>query len=170
MVVTWDVAAANDSKRFAFKGILPVLGLAIALGPGGNVSHAADGTASGTELAEVVVTAQKREQNLQDVPIAVIALSGQQLRDAGVTDLKSTSSGITLDTPRGELQVMDPAAYRLHYGVGKLKGAHDVAVLSDGDVEHSLELRRQRGQRVSRASAASARLVITWAWSPPSVW
>ena len=36
---------------------------------------------------------------------------------AGVTDLKSTSSGITLETPRGELQVMDPAAYRLHYGV-----------------------------------------------------
>ena len=74
MVVTWDVAAANNSKRFAFKGILSVLGLAIAFGPGGNASRAAGATASGTELTEVVVTAQKREQNLQEVPIAVIAL------------------------------------------------------------------------------------------------
>lgn len=34
---------------------------------------------------------------------------------AGVTDLKSTSSGITIETPRGEIQVMDPAAFRLHF-------------------------------------------------------
>ena len=35
---------------------------------------------------------------------------------ADVSDLTSTSSGITLQTPRGEIQVMDPAAFRLHYG------------------------------------------------------
>ena len=34
---------------------------------------------------------------------------------SGVSDLKSTSSGITIETPRGEIQVMDPAAFRLHY-------------------------------------------------------
>ena len=38
-------------------------------------------------------------------------------RSAGVSDLKSTSSGITIETPRGEIQVMDPAAFRLHYAV-----------------------------------------------------
>ena len=36
---------------------------------------------------------------------------------SGVSDLKSTSSGITIETPRGEIQVMDPAAFRLHYAV-----------------------------------------------------
>jgi hypothetical protein len=36
---------------------------------------------------------------------------------AGVTDLASTSSGITVETPRGEIQIMDPAAYRLHFGI-----------------------------------------------------
>jgi iron complex outermembrane recepter protein len=36
------------------------------------------------ELAEVVVTAQKREQNLQDVPVAVTALTGDQLTNSGV--------------------------------------------------------------------------------------
>ena len=105
MVVTCNVAAANDSKRLAFKGILPVLGLAIAFGPDGNVSRAADATASGTELTEVVVTAQKREQNLQDVPIAVIALSGQQLQDAGVTDIKNMTAltpGLTVTSTTSE--------------------------------------------------------------------
>jgi hypothetical protein len=34
-----------------------------------------------------------------------------------VSVLESTSSGITLETPRGEIQVMDPSAYRLHFGV-----------------------------------------------------
>ena len=34
---------------------------------------------------------------------------------AGVSDLKATSAGIAIETPRGEIQVMDPAAYRLHF-------------------------------------------------------
>jgi Glyoxalase-like domain len=36
---------------------------------------------------------------------------------SGVSDLQSTSSGITIATPRGEIQVMGPAAYQLHFGV-----------------------------------------------------
>jgi iron complex outermembrane recepter protein len=40
-------------------------------------------------LTEIIVTAQKRQQNIQDVPISVIALSAQELKDGGVTDIKS---------------------------------------------------------------------------------
>ena len=36
---------------------------------------------------------------------------------AGISDLKSTSSGITIETPRGEIQVMDPAAFLLHFAL-----------------------------------------------------
>src|SRR5262249_15808936 len=36
---------------------------------------------------------------------------------ADVSDLTSTSSGISLATPRGEIQVMDPPAYGQHFGV-----------------------------------------------------
>jgi iron complex outermembrane receptor protein len=43
-------------------------------------------------LEEVVVTAQKREQNLQDVPVAVSAFSGEVLRDSGVHDMFELSS------------------------------------------------------------------------------
>lgn len=44
------------------------------------------------ELEEVVVTAQKREQNLQDVPVAVSAFSGEVLRDSGVRDMFELTS------------------------------------------------------------------------------
>ena len=36
---------------------------------------------------------------------------------AGVSDLTSTSTGISIATPRGEIQVMDPSAYVQHFGV-----------------------------------------------------
>jgi hypothetical protein len=34
-----------------------------------------------------------------------------------VRDLHSTSAGVTVETPRGAIQTMDPAAFRLHFGV-----------------------------------------------------
>ncbi len=45
---------------------------------------AADADTTGT-LQEVVVTAQKRSERLQDVPLSVTAMSGNQLADAGIT-------------------------------------------------------------------------------------
>ena len=39
----------------------------------------------------IIVTAQKREQSLQDVPIVVTAVSEQMLRDTGVKDIKDLS-------------------------------------------------------------------------------
>jgi hypothetical protein len=34
---------------------------------------------------------------------------------AGVSDLTATSAGLLIETPRGEIQAMDPSAYRLHF-------------------------------------------------------
>mgnify|MGYP000023501883 CR=1 FL=1 len=45
----------------------------------------------GRVLEEIVVTAQKREQSLTDVPISVSALSGEKLRDAGIENLSDLS-------------------------------------------------------------------------------
>src|ERR1700722_2114891 len=56
-------------------------------------------------LTEIIVTAQKREQNIQDVPISVIALSSQQLKDAGVTDIKDMqvlTPGLTVTSTTNE--------------------------------------------------------------------
>lgn len=39
-------------------------------------------------LEEVIVTAQKRVESLQDVPIAIIAVSGEKISNAGITGLE----------------------------------------------------------------------------------
>ena len=48
-----------------------------------------------TTVDDIIVTAQKREQNLQDVPIVVTSLSQEVLQDAGVKDIKD----LTILTP-----------------------------------------------------------------------
>jgi iron complex outermembrane receptor protein len=56
-------------------------------------------------LTEIIVTAQKRQQNIQDVPISVIALSAQQLKDGGVTDIKNLQAltpGLTVTSTTSE--------------------------------------------------------------------
>jgi iron complex outermembrane receptor protein len=55
---------------------------------------AADASSAPT-LEEIIVTAQKRSENLQDVPISVVALSAQQIKDAGITDIRN----LTILTP-----------------------------------------------------------------------
>src|SRR5580704_12348033 len=177
MVVTWDVATANSSKRFAFKGMLPVLGLALAFGPGGNVSRAADATASATELAGVVVTAQQREQNLQDVPIAVIALSGQQLRDAGVVDLKdmtvltpgltvtsTTSENVTTARIRGIGTVGDNVGLESSVGVvidGVYRPRNGVGFGDLGEIERIEVLEGPQGELFGKNNDAGIINIVT---------
>ncbi len=57
-------------------------------------------SATAQMLEEVVVTAQKREQNLQDVPVAVTAFSGAMLEQSGVRDmfeLQNNAPGLQVD-------------------------------------------------------------------------
>jgi iron complex outermembrane receptor protein len=53
----------------------------------------ADAVNSGV-LAEIIVTAQKREQNLQEVPLSVAAFSGETLAETGVQDFSSLAARI----------------------------------------------------------------------------
>jgi len=57
------------------------------------------------EIEEIVVTAQKREQSLQDVPIVVTTVSGQLLKDAGVKDIRDLTvltPGLTVTSTANE--------------------------------------------------------------------
>ena len=56
-------------------------------------------------IDDIIVTAQKREQNLQDVPIVVTSLSGETLQDAGVRDIKDLqilTPGMTVTSTSSE--------------------------------------------------------------------
>ena len=55
-------------------------------------------------LEEIIVTAQKREQSLQDVPIAISALSGDALRSAVVNDIFDLRAAV----PALEVRAVDP--------------------------------------------------------------
>ena len=58
-------------------------------------------------VSELVVTAQKREQNLQDVPVVVTTLPQRQLQDAGVRDIKDLqvlAPGLSVTSSTSEAQ------------------------------------------------------------------
>ena len=66
-------------------------------------------------LEEVVVTAQHREENLQDVPIAITAIGSEELRTADISDLNS----ISVRTPGFSMGTFTPAQPQLFIrGVG----------------------------------------------------
>ena len=76
---------------------LSVLVLTTLVGGGeGAISVAAQERTAVTVLEEVIVTAQKREQNLQDVPISVATLSDENLNTilSGGTDILAVSARI----------------------------------------------------------------------------
>jgi len=54
------------------------------------ISGAAAATTAAT-LDEIVVTAQKRAQSLQDVPVSVAAVDAEKISDAGIVDLQGLS-------------------------------------------------------------------------------
>jgi iron complex outermembrane receptor protein len=43
--------------------------------------------ASAQMLEEIIVTAQKRAQSLQDVPISVSAMQGEKIQEAGIANM-----------------------------------------------------------------------------------
>lgn len=56
-------------------------------------------------LQEIVVTAQKREQSVQDIGIAVTAFSAEQIRELGFTsstDVVAMTPGLNYTVPNGE--------------------------------------------------------------------
>lgn len=58
-----------------------------------------------TTIDDIIVTAQKREQNLQDVPIVVTSLAAETLQDAGVRDIKDLqilTPGMTVTSTQSE--------------------------------------------------------------------
>lgn len=74
---------------------------------------------SAPSLEEVVVTAQRRQENLQEVPISVVAISATSLEASGV---KATVN-IPEIVPSVQLGRSGPAALFFMRGVGNISGA-----------------------------------------------
>src|ERR1700722_12497226 len=82
--------------------------LAVSGAVGGTHADAADAaadTSNAPALQEIIVTAQKRSENLQDVPISVAAINAQQAQDAGITNIRNLAiltPGLTVTSEGNE--------------------------------------------------------------------
>ena len=71
---------------------------------GGARAIAADAS-NAPVLEEIIVTAEKRSENLQDVPISVVAINAQQVQDAGITNIRNLAiltPGLTVTSEGNE--------------------------------------------------------------------
>lgn len=84
-------------------------------------ANAQDGAASGAPagLEEIIVTAQRREERLQDVPIAVSAVSADALRDTGI----SSTRELTQIIPSVQVTRSGPSGLFFIRGVGTTNAA-----------------------------------------------
>ena len=84
----------------------PVIYLVLTVSGAFGGAHAIAADTSNTPvLEEIIVTAEKRSQNLQDVPISVVAINAQQVQDAGITNIRNLAiltPGLTVTSEGNE--------------------------------------------------------------------
>ena len=87
-------------------------------------------SSGGTTIGEVVVTAQKREENLQSVPVAITAFTASERDRAGITsaqDQMNFTPGVTYDPQSDHLDVRGVGKVTTYIGTDP-----GVAVYTDG--------------------------------------
>jgi iron complex outermembrane receptor protein len=103
------VPAARGTAQIVPGAALIAAGLAAAISPPANAAAGAapaDQSAAG-QLEEVVVTANKRSERMQDVPIAISAISSEQLAGTGIvntTDLPLAVPGLIMESSMNGIQ------------------------------------------------------------------
>lgn len=124
---------------------------------------------------EVVVTATKREQTLQEVPISVAVVSGEQIANAGVVlfnDLQASVPNLQIDQTNGNFAI---TMRGLGAGTGNLSFEQSVGLFVDGvylsrsrsfmnpllDVERVEVVRGPQGALFGKNTNAGAVSIIT---------
>jgi outer membrane receptor protein involved in Fe transport len=137
----------------------------------------AEDSMDNSALDDIIITAQKREQNLQDVPIVVTAVSDQLLQDTGVRDIKdlailvpglivtsSISEGSTTARIRGIGTQGDNPGLESSVGVvidGVYRPRNGVGFGDLGEVERIEVLKGPQGTLFGKNTSAGVINVIT---------
>jgi len=129
-----------------------------------------------TGLEEVFVTAQKRQQSLQDVPLSVSAFSGEMLKEGRMADIRGIvdfTPGFSGNTEDGFTDALSMRGISTNdFGIG---GDPSVAMFEDGiwsgrtggvmtamfDVERAEVVKGPQGTLFGRNSIAGAVSIIT---------
>ncbi len=140
------------------------------------VSAAFSSPAMAQELDEVIVTATKRAESVQDVPLAITALSGNFIENANLDDVKdliSFTPGITGNSQDSFIDAVSVRGIRTQdFGVGGdpsaaifknelYEGRNGSAVTSLYDIERAEVLRGPQGFLFGRNSIGGAISVHT---------
>ena len=128
-------------------------------------------------LAGLTVTAQKREEAMQDVPISITALPEQLLRDTGVRDVKDVQllvPGLTVSSTQSEVQTVarirgigtvgDNAGLESSVGVvidGVYRPRNGVGFGDLGEIERIEVLKGPQGTVFGKNTSAGVINVIT---------
>jgi outer membrane receptor protein involved in Fe transport len=174
-------------KRNLFVGSSFVAGAILLGAPTVALAQTAEDSAPRT-IDEIVVTAQKREQSLQDVPVVVTSVNAQQLQDAGVRDIKdltivapgltvtsTSSSAITTARIRGIGTVGDNPGLESSVGVvidGVYRPRNGVAFSDLGETERIEVLKGPQGTLFGKNTTAGVINILTkrpsFSWSATS--
>src|ERR1035437_6602804 len=87
-----------------------VAGLVVPPGSWGQAAKEKRAAATGpVEIEEITVTAQKREENIQEIPISVTAVTGVSLEDQGIPSIMELAQSVpnmrAMSTSSGEAMV-----------------------------------------------------------------
>lgn len=93
-VERFNVTIDKQEIHYGSKMGVPIAACLLALSIAGANSAAVAGSKSSFSLEEVVVTAQKRAEGLQDVPISIAAVSGDKIRSSGMSKLQDLSASV----------------------------------------------------------------------------
>lgn len=166
----------KNSQIYLLGGSALALALSIAISTPALAQEASSALAAEDGIEDIVVVAQRREQNLQDVPIAVTALSGDALQERGVnsgSDLQFVAPGLSFGrstTTQGVSTLRGVGAVNISVG-----GDPGVALYVDGnyiqnsayvtqdffDVERVEVLRGPQGTLYGRNAIGGAINIIT---------
>lgn len=81
-------------RKFGLGFVLATLGAGVSSGALAQASAQPEEDGSAFEAGDVIVTAQKRAQRIEDVPVTVTALSGEHMADIGVSELDEVAAFI----------------------------------------------------------------------------
>lgn len=156
-------------------GALIVAG-SVALGaPASAQTGATETSAADPLLEEIIVTATKREQRLQDVPVSITAITGETIQERQISDLRNLQGYV----PNMAIlnSGVNPVVYIRGFGSGPNNVAFDqeVSVYLDGiyggrgaqftapffDLERMEVLRGPQGALFGRNTAAGAISIIS---------
>ena len=149
--------------------------LALACAPVASIAAAQDG--SGVLIEEIVVTAQKREQSLQEVPIAITSIEGSDLIGDGADNL-SDLSGIAPNVVIWDLFIPNVAQFSIRgiaFGDPDANADSKTGVMVDGvartrtlglmtnafDIERIEILRGPQGTLFGRNNLAGTMRLVT---------